>query len=139
MSSRAYITRESESSLWPDLKAFESDMTRAFADVRITNRDATSESHAIEWERGNPHTSGWLVGNVRQDALAIALRGDDAPLYETALWVQARVGDAVLFWDWQGIPFALSRLPTVEAVIAAVARNDESLDYRRSPRVGSDE
>jgi hypothetical protein len=139
MSSYAFLTAESETPLWSNLAKFESALTRAFPDVRITERSADRLTEAIEWELGHTEGSSWMLGSIRQDALAIALRGDDQPVYETALWVQSIVGDAVLTWDWQGIPFALARLSSVEAIATAVEENDESLDYRQPLAGGGDD
>jgi hypothetical protein len=135
MSTFAVVSRESERSLWAGLPEFEVALMQTFPDVRITARD-TDAVEAIAWTRGDYGSPSWMDGSINAEVTAVFLRGDDRLIYETALWLQSAVGDGVLTWDWQGIPFALARIASVEALAAAVERNDESLDYRHRVTLG---
>jgi hypothetical protein len=130
MSSYAVVTRESARPLWSGLAAFETALGGAFPDVRIESR-GQSVVDAIEWTAGSFQSTSWLTGSINEALTAVYLRGDERLVYETALWLQAAIGDGVLTWDSQGIPFALSRLADVDSLKAAVDSDDESLDYRQ--------
>ncbi len=124
------VTRESEGPLWSGLVEFEAALTKAFPDLQVVGR-GRSPVAAIEWVRGKHQSPSWMDGSVNDVVTAMFLEGDDRLVYETALWLQRSIGDGVLTWEWQGIPFALARIESVEALMEAVDKDDDSLDYRR--------